>query len=340
MINQAQTKKRIIFLGTPEFAVPSLRALVNAADIEVLAVITQPDKPVGRKQIISPPPVKVYAEEQGIKVYQPEKISLDEELIKDLINFQPDFLVTVAYGQILKPNVLDIAPVVNLHGSLLPEFRGPAPMNWMIIHGDKEVGLTTMLAEIGVDTGDMLLKFKTKLTANETAEELAERLAEDGAELLLKTLREFGSIEKLVQSSVEASRQLAPFMDKNLGRIDFYEPELILRSANPKQSEFRLVLKNSAQNIHNLVRGTYPWPGASFMDTDTHIAVLETRVIDSSSLNASPGEIHSIDKITGSFTVQCQQGLLEILRVKPQGKNEMKALDWLHGKRLNIGDKI
>lgn len=340
MKNQTQTKKRIIFLGTPEFAVPSLRVLVNASDIEVLAVITQPDKPVGRKQILSSPPVKVFAEEYGIKVYQPEKISQDEDLVKDLINFKPDFLVTVAYGQILKPNILDIAPVVNLHGSLLSEFRGPAPMNWMIIHGDKEVGLTTMLAEIGVDTGDMLLKFKTKLGANENAEQLAERLATEGAELLLKTLREFDSIKKIAQSPVEVSRQLAPFMDKNLGRIVFSDLELILKSANPKQSEFKVVLKNSAENIHNLVRGTYPWPGASFMDADLHVIVLETEVADADLVNAGPGVIHSIDKAKGSFIVQCQQGLLEILRVKPQGKNEMKALDWLNGKRLKIGDKI
>lgn len=339
-MNQPQAKKKIVFLGTPDFAVPSLRALVNADDIEVLAVITQPDKAVGRKQTITPPPVKVYAEEQGIKVYQPEKISLDEQLVKDLIALQLDFLVTVAYGQILKPNILDIAPVVNLHGSLLPEFRGPAPMNWMIIHGDQVVGLTTMLAELGVDTGAMLLKSQTDLGVNETSEELAERLAEVGAELLLKTLREFDSIKQQIQTSITSSRQLAPFMDKNLGRIVFSDIELILGSANPKQSEFKVILQNSAQNIHNLVRGTYPWPGASFMDEDLHVIVLETKVIDLDTVNASPGVIHSINKVAGSFTVQCQQGLLEILRVKPQGKNEMKALDWLNGRRLKIGDKI
>ena len=327
-------------MGTPEFAVPSLQALLNAPDIEVLAVITQPDKAVGRKQIITPPPVKRLAQQYGIKVYQPERISQDEELVKNLINLQPDFFITVAYGQILKQNILDIAPVVNLHGSLLPEFRGPAPINWMIIHGDKVVGLTTMLAEIGVDTGDILLEFQTNLGANENAEELSLRLAEHGAELLLRTLREFDSITREQQSTVASSRQLAPFMDKNLGRIVFSDKELILGSANPKQSEFKLTLKNSAENIHNLVRGTYPWPGASFMDADLHVIVLETRVADADSMNANLGTISSIDKSKGSFTVQCQQGLLEILRVKPQGKNEMKALDWLNGKRLTIGDKI
>ncbi len=327
-------------MGTPEFAVPSLQALLNAPDIEVLAVITQPDKAVGRKQIITPPPVKRLAQQYGIKVYQPERISQDEELVKNLINLQPDFFITVAYGQILKQNILDIAPVVNLHGSLLPEFRGPAPINWMIINGDKVVGLTTMLAEIGVDTGDILLEFQTNLGANENAEELSLRLAEHGAELLLKTLREFDSITREQQSTVTSSRQLAPFMDKNLGRIVFSDKELILGSANPKQSEFKLTLKNSAENIHNLVRGTYPWPGASFMDADLHVIVLETRVADADSMNANLGTISSIDKSKGSFTVQCQQGLLEILRVKPQGKNEMKALDWLNGKRLTIGDKI
>ena len=327
-------------MGTPEFAVPSLQALIAAEDIDVLAVITQPDKATGRKQIISASPVKLIAEAHGIPVYQPERISQDEELIKQLINLQPDFIITAAYGQILRVNILDIAPVVNLHASLLSEFRGPAPINWMIIHGDKMVGLTTMLTGVGVDTGDILLKFQTDLGEIENAEQLTDRLAEHGAELLLKTLREFNTLAPQKQSLADATRQLAPFMDKNLGRINFSDTELILRSANPKQTEFKLVLKNSAQNIHNLVRATYPWPGAYFMDSEQKIIILETRVLEHDSLNASPGLISSIDKSCGSFIVACQQGSLEILKLKPQGKNAMQALDWLNGKRLSVGGKI
>ncbi len=327
-------------MGTPEFAVPSLEALINAEDIEVVAIITQPDKAVGRKQIMTAPPIKLIAEKYGIKIYQPEKISHDETLLKELIELVPDFLITVAYGQILKQNILDIAPVINLHASLLPEFRGPAPINWMIIHGDTQVGLTTMLTDIGVDTGNMLLKYTTELGKNENSEELSIRLSENGAELLLKTLREFGTTQSIKQAPIDSSRQLAPFMDKNLGKIEFATKNLNLNSANPKQKEFRLEHINSASNIHNLVRGTYPWPGSYFMDGQQKVIILETKVSEANSTGSNPGVILSIDKTHGSFTVQCQQGSIEILKVKPEGKNEMKALDWLNGKRLQVGDKI
>lgn len=328
-----ENKIRIIFLGSPDFALPSLEALINAEDIEVLALITQPDKPVGRKQILTAPPTKILALENEIKVYQPDKISQDQELIKIVKNLKPDFLVTAAYGQILKTNILEIAPVINLHASLLPEFRGPAPINWMIIHGDTKAGLSTMLTDIGVDTGDILLKQETDLFPSDNAETLTKRLAQMGAPLLLKTLREFKSIKAIKQSDLNSPRQLAPFMDKALGQISFVAKEMVLGSANPKQSDFNFVQKNSAANIHNLIRATYPWPGAYFMIDDQKIIILETQISDQVS-KETPGTIVGSDKQKGSITVQTQDGLLEILKLKPQGKSEMRAYDWLNGQRL------
>lgn len=326
-----ETKIRIIFMGSPDFALPSMQALIDAEDIELLALITQPDKPVGRKQIITAPPTKTLALQNGIAIYQPDKISQDQELIKLMQSLNPDFLVTVAYGQILKANILEIAPVINLHASLLPEFRGPAPINWMIIHGDTRAGLSTMLTDIGVDTGDILLKMETNLYPSDNAETLTSRLSELGAPLLLKTLREFKSIKAIKQVDLNSARQRAPFMDKALGEIKFSNTEMILASANPKQNDFKFVQKNSAINIHNLVRATYPWPGAYFMINDQKIIILETKVSDRVATKEKPGTIVGTNKEDASITVQTQEGLLEILKLKPQGKSEMRAYDWLNG---------
>jgi len=361
-------KVRTVFLGTADFACPALEQLIAHADIEVVALITQPDKPVGRKQIITPPPPKVIAAKHGIKVYQPEKISQDLVLVEELRALKPDFLVTAAYGQILKQNVLDIAPVVNLHASLLPKYRGAAPINWMIIHGEREVGVTTMLSDAGIDTGMVLLKSSTILGENENALELTERLAMMGAELLVETLVSFKSITPLVQdaSQVPPGQLLAPFMDRKLGAIDFMATEMVLGSANPRQADFRVVLANNAENIHNLVRGTYPWPGAYFMHDGKKISVLETAMVpshseafsvhhdatkDTSSRTAERrGDPHAItdgllrrsaprndlkftvNKQEESLMVSCYDGsLLRVLKVKPEGRNEMTAAAWFNG---------
>lgn len=334
--------KKIIFIGTPEFAVPSLQALYDAEDIEVLAVITQPDKATGRKQIITAPPTKVLAKSFGLTVFQPEKISQDQELISQIKKLKPDYLITVAYGQILKASILELAPVINLHASLLPEFRGPAPINWMIFHGDKKVGLTTMLTDQGIDTGAMLLQTETDLDENENAAELSLRLSHLGAKLLLKTITEFDKINPQQQQDLNSPRQFAPFMDKNLGLINFTAQELILKSANPKQSDFIFKQKNSAKAIHNLIRGSYPWPGAWFIHNAEKIIVLAAKVNnkETDGINVGPSTITKVDKKVGSFCVSCIEGELEILKLKAQGKNEMRALDWLNGQRLKPGDKL
>ena len=332
---------RIVFLGTADFACPSLEQLIARTDIELLGLITQPDKPVGRKQIITPTPTKVIALKHGLKIWQPEKVSQDTALIEELQKLKPDFLITAAYGQILKQNILDIAPVINLHASLLPKFRGAAPINWMIIHGESEVGVTTMLSDAGIDTGAILLKSTTTLDKNENALELTERLALMGAELLIKTILSFDSIKPQIQdaSQVAANQLLAPFMDRKLGAIDFLASELILRSANPRQTDFKLVLPNNAKNIHNLVRATYPWPGAYFNYNDKKISILET-CIPSNETNASLNWIdlatpHGLVRCArngGSLIIRCYDGsLVELLKVKPEGRNEMTASAWFNG---------
>jgi methionyl-tRNA formyltransferase len=346
--------KKIIFMGTPDFAVPSLKALIAADDIEVLALITQPDKAIGRKQIMTAPPTKVLAVAEGIQVWQPAKISQDEDLIHKLKSLKPDYLITVAYGQILKENILEIAPVINVHASLLPEFRGPAPINWMLLHGDSKVGITTMLTDKGVDTGAMLLKDEMSIDETINASQLTASLSQRGAALLIRTINEFTNIKPLAQDKLASSKQLAPFMDKNLGQIDFNASELILKSANPRQSEFEFRQKNTAIAIHNLVRGTYPWPGAWFKKVNGNkndldkksieekVIVLETRVnkMETNGLGIAPSTITKINKEIGSFTVACVESELEIIKVKAQGKSEMKALDWLNGQRLRPGDKL
>ncbi len=396
-------KLKLVFLGTADFACPALEKLINHPQINLLGLITQPDKPVGRKQIITAPSCKLLALKYGFVeakssnkigqtqvIWQPEKLSKDTELIEELKKLKPDFLITAAYGQILKKEILDLAPVINLHASLLPKFRGPAPINWMIIHGETRVGISTMLSDEGIDTGDILLSQDTTLGENENALELSNRLALMGADLLIKTLglsleqhnaaKEYSKDEQsAVQqnanehskhnaiisklglkpqkqdlSNVPSDQVLAPFMDRNLGLINFANSEMVLGSANPRQADFKVTLANNAQNIHNLVRGTQPWPGAHFMHNGTKISVLETRV-EASQTNArgaatsnlatnlitlDEGSNHilaqaiAIDKNDESLIMTCFDGsLIKLLKVKPEGRNAMSGMAWYNGLR-------
>jgi methionyl-tRNA formyltransferase len=359
---------RLVFFGTPEFAVPALNLLINSGDIEVLAVITQPDKPVGRKQILTAPPVKDIALKHGIPIFQPEKLNLDELLFKTLSDLKPDALVTVAYGQILKQNYLNLSSlgVINLHASLLPKYRGPAPINWMLINGEKEIGVSTMLSDAGVDTGPVLLSSEMLYLENETAQELTLRMSHFGAELLLNTLLKLnfnkqnnenaesgiggqpfnegqGFSKGYVQqgfADLAVFEQLAPFMNKDLGRVDFFSPEIHFSSPNSKQAFFKFSKPNSAENIHNLVRGTYPWPGAYFMFRGEKVSILQTRVADEELKSPDPGTIVKVNHKEGFIWVQTFDGILQIDKLKPSGKAEMKASDCLNGFRLKEGDLL
>ena len=232
---------RIIFMGTPEFAVPSLKALIESED-KVIAVVTQPDKPKGRGLEVVPPPTKVLAEKHGISVLQPQKIKT-EEFFNELQKFNPDLICVVAYGKLLPKNILDMPPhgCINVHASLLPKYRGAAPINWAIIRGEKVTGITTMKMDVGMDTGDMLLKREVQIDDEDNGETLSEKLSHVGAELLIDTIRllKKGELQPIPQDHSQAT--YTPMLEKEHGKIDWEKP---------------------AEEIRNLIRGTLPWPGA------------------------------------------------------------------------------
>ena len=305
---------RIVFMGTPEFAVPSLQALIDAG-YEVVGVVTQPDRPVGRKKTLTPPPVKVLALEHNIPVLQFERIRRPEgrEALEAL---KPDLFVTAAFGQILSQKVLDIPQLgtVNVHASLLPEYRGSAPINWCIVLGEKKAGVTTMMTDIGIDTGDMLLRDEVEIGENETAEELTERLAKLGAGTLIRTLKalEDGTLVRTPQDQEKSSYQ--PMLTREMGEMDW---------------------NKSAQQLHDLVRGLYPWPGAYTTMEGGVLKVWVSRVADMTA-DAVPGTIVKASAKEGLF-VACGQGVLQIVEMQAPGSKRMNARDYLRGKPMQEG---
>jgi methionyl-tRNA formyltransferase len=309
---------RVIFLGTPEFAVPTLQQLIDFPHTDVVAVVTQPDRPSGRGNKMHAPPTKVLAEKHNIKVFQPAKLSKSPEIVQAMRDLQPDLIVMVAFGQILKKEVLNMPPkgVINVHASLLPKLRGAAPLNWSIINGDTIAGVTTMFTEAGVDTGPMLLKKHTNIDNEMNAEQLARILAVDGAYLLIET------IQKLLDGTLVAERQddsqatLAPMLDKELGRIKW---------------------DNSAKSIHDLVRGIVPWPGAFTIFNGAPLKIWKTKVGAKPEQALAPG---SIQKAGDKIYVVCGDGseTLELLEVQPPSKAKMHARDWANGAHIKTGD--
>lgn len=316
---------RIIFLGTPQIAVPTLEKLIDWPKGEVVGVVTQPDKPSGRGKHLHMPPTKVTAEDFGIPVLQPVKLSKSPETVEAMKALNPEVLVMVAFGQILKQPVLEMAPfgVVNLHASLLPKLRGPAPINWAIINGESSTGITTMFTDAGVDTGDMLLKREVPIEKDMNAEELAHVLAKAGANLIIETLEHMlvGSLRPEKQDDSQSTH--APMMNKDLGTINWAKP---------------------AQEIHNLVRGLVPWPGTATVYQDKPLKIIQTRMpyglVDISDTTRKPGEITKIDDV---LTVACGKDgsdRLEIIQVQPANKTKMQAKDWANGVHLKPGQAI
>lgn len=295
-------------MGTPEFALPSLEKLIEEK-YDICAVFTKPDKPQGRKRIITPPPVKVFAQEHGLQVFQPEKLKIREtyDLIK---NLNPDAIVVVAYGKILPKNIIDMPKYgcINVHGSLLPRYRGAAPIQWSIINGDKVTGISTMFMDEGLDTGDILLQSKVSINGDETSEELKKRLSVIGADLLIKTLKELenGTLERIKQDDSQAT--LSPPLDKITGDIDW---------------------QKTAQEIHNLVRGSNPWPIAHTLLRGKNFKIYKTRI--STYRSYYPGKVISTDPLI----VGCGNNTsLELLEVQIEGKKRMTASDFSRGYRL------
>ena len=303
--------KKIVFMGTPEIAVPSLKALVeNGFDIPL--VITQPDKPKGRGQAVQFPPVKEYSLSAGLNVYQPEKIKNNTEVMEKLKNISPDFFAVVAYGKILPQDILDIpkkAPV-NVHFSLLPKYRGPAPVNWAIMNGEEETGVDTMLMDAGMDTGDILLTDKT-LILKKNAGELADELAITGAELLIKTLNEFENITPVKQDDSLATK--APMMNKEMGLINWAD---------------------DAVNIERMIRAFTPWPASYTLLDNKKVKIFKSDVVEINH-SSNPGTIIDIDK--ESFTIACGKNALKIFELQIEGKKRMDTKSFLAGFKLEKG---
>ena len=301
---------RIVFMGTPDFAAAILKRLIDT-NRNVVGVFSQPDKPVGRKQIIMPTATKALAMEHGIPVYQPAKLR-DGEALRIMQELKPDLTVVAAYGKILPKDILDVPKFgnVNVHGSLLPKYRGSAPIQWSVINGDKVTGITTMYMAEGMDTGDMIMKFELPIGEDETAGELFDRMAELGAESIEKTLELFDKGEVIGQPQNEEEATYAPMLKKEMGEIDF---------------------EKSAEEIHNLVRGLNPWPTAyTFLDGKS-VKIHEAKAAEGFSGN--PGELLDEKR----FIVGCKNGAVELITVQPEGKNKMSGADFIRGRRLVKG---
>ena len=298
---------RVVFLGTPEFGVPSLKALL-AAGYEVAGVFTQPDRPKGRGNKLAPSPVKACALEHGIPVFQPVKIRADG--VDDLRALRPDLCVTAAFGQILSQEILDIPRIgtVNVHSSLLPKYRGSAPVNWAIIQGETVTGVTTMMTDQGLDTGDILLKREVPILPGETAEELIARLAPIGAELLVETVRrlENGDCPREKQNEQEAS--YFPMLKKEMGDIDWRLP---------------------AHQIVCQVRGLTPWPGASFLWGENE-PVKVWQAEETANPGLEPGRIIAADAKQG-LVIAAGENAVRVRVLQAPGGKRMNAKDYLRG---------
>ena len=306
------TKKiSLVFFGTPDIGLNSLEYLHKSDKFEVLAVVTQPDKPAGRGNKLTPSPIKVYALEHGIKIFQPKSIRKEPDIINSLKDLQPDFFVTFAFGQILSQEVLDIPKfeTINLHVSLLPKYRGANPIQRAIINGDSETGICTMITELGLDCGDICLTEPITITPNMNCLELFEICATHSPELLEKTLTGI------------ADGTLKPHCQCENGVC--YADKLT-------KAECRIDWSKSAQDIHNLVRGIYKCPGAFFEYSGKIIKVMETAVI-SGSADGEAGDFVKFSK--EGVDVKTGDGLIRLLKVKPEGKGEMPASAWANGLR-------
>ena len=303
---------KVVFMGTPDYAVETLKALIDS-EHDVAAVFCQPDKPVGRKQILTPPPVKVCALENNIPVYQPLTLKDDEPkaILRDI---EPDVIVVVAYGKLLPEDVLNIAKYgcVNGHASLLPKYRGASPIQWCIVCGETETGVTTMLMDKGMDTGDILEQETVKIGEKETAEELFERLSVTSAKLMISTLEklEKGEITPIKQEEEKAT--YAPIIKKEMALIDF---------------------NKTANEVFNAVRGYYSWPCAFFFMNGKRIKVITAGV--GGKTNAATG---TVVENSNNFAIACGDGVaINIEVLQPEGSKPMTAKQFLNGNNVEIG---
>ena len=301
---------RILFMGTPEIAAYCLEQLIQAGH-EICGVFTQADKPVGRKQVLTPPPVKKVAEQHSIAVYQPKtlKDGIAEQQIAEL---KPELCVVVAYGKLLPSTILKLPTkgCINLHVSMLPKYRGSAPVQWAILNGEKETGVSIMYLDEGMDTGDVLATYPIAIGENETSGELFEKVTEQGAKLLLETITKISQGTAVATPQDHTQATLAPMLKKEMAEFTFAQP---------------------AQKLHNLVRGMNPWPVAYFLYQQKKVKVTRSLLQPQ---QGKEGEILSINPLI----VACQQDAILLEEVIPEGKKPMTGSAWAMGRRFQIGD--
>lgn len=331
-------KMKVIFFGTPQFAVPTLEQLLDRSDFEVVAVVTQPDKVRGRGKKITPSPVKSVALTHNLPVWQPTRIKKDESTLNQLKEMDADVFVVIAYGQILSQEILDMPKIacINVHGSILPKYRGAAPIQWCLHNGESETGNTTMLMDAGMDTGAMLLKATTPIGLLDNSHDLAEKLALMGADLLVETLIKLQNKEIEPQTQDNSQATYAPLI---------------------KKEDYRLDWSKSAIQLHNKIRGFYPNCVATFRNQSIKITAtvpleedylgrspqlqqeIQDKLPDSYSLSGKPGEVVSIVKNIGAI-VQTGNGLLLLREVQLPGKRPQSGWDFVNGTRLTVGEEL
>lgn len=307
---------RIIFMGTPDFAVGTLEALVNAGH-EVVLAVTQPDKPQGRKQILIAPPVKQTAEKLGIPVYQPKRVR-EPEALALLRSYEPELIVVAAFGQILPKELLDMPQYgcINVHASLLPKYRGAAPIQWAILNGDAVTGVTIMRMDVGLDTGDMIAKAEVAITPQDTGGSLFDRLAETGAKLCVETIPSIVDGTAVYTPQDEQAATKVGQISKKDGLIDF---------------------TRSAAAIECQIRGLNPWPSAYTSLAGKTLKIWSAQVSDRQT-EAQPGTVVLVEK--DRFGVQTGEGVLICTEVQLEGKKRMSAADFLRGNALTTGSRL
>ncbi len=310
---------RILFMGTPDFAKVQLEALIGAG-ADVIGVVTQPDKPKGRKMVLTPPPVKVCAEEHAIPVYQPQTLRGDE-FATTLDTLAPDIIIVAAYGKILPENVINYPKLgcINVHGSLLPKYRGAAPIQRSIIDGESETGITIMYMDVGLDTGDMLSKVVVPIGISDNFETMHDKLAEAGAKLLLETVE---ALENGTASRVAQDDSLSTY------------------AAKIENEDCVLDFDNDATAVHNRIRGLSPFPLAVVAQGDRTLKIVNAELGDTDKVHDNPGEVLRCDAAQGKIEVACRRGSVLITGVLPEGKSRMSAKDFINGRKIAAGDRL
>ncbi|WP_304543082.1 methionyl-tRNA formyltransferase [Sulfurimonas microaerophilic] len=299
----------VIFMGTPSYADEILKELIADQEINVVAVYTQPDKPVGRKKVLTPPPVKVTAEQAAIDVYQPTRLR-DEETVEELLKIECDYIVVAAYGQILPKAVLEHAPCINLHASILPQYRGASPIQQTLLNGDNKTGVTAMLMDEGLDTGDIIKIEEIEVPADEMVETLFERLTETATSLTIDVLKNFENYPAVKQDES---------LSTHCTKITKAEGEVIF---------------DDAQVLYNKYRAFTPWPGIYL---ESGLKLKNLSLVEIESTNDS-GKILEVKK--ESIIVGCTKGSLEIFSVQPQSKKEMSVISYINGQRIGVEDTL